>query len=136
MSKFIDTEHLMSKSAKLAEKYQIDMVVLFGSQADNTATSKSDVDIAYARNQALSFDDQLTLGSELAPLFGTEAVDVVYLNKTSPAFMYQIMKKSRLLFSRNIDIFPNFFSYSIKRLHENMFLYNLKFDRLCKEYAV
>ena len=112
------------------------MVVLFGSRADGTSTKKSDVDIAYAKNEPLSFDDQLSIGAELAHFYGTEAADVVYLNKTSPAFMYQIMKKAKLLFSKSPLIFPNFFSYAVKRLRENMFLYDMKFDRLCKEYGV
>ncbi len=136
MNKIADMQQLESKAAELAEKYHVDMIVLFGSRPDGTSTVKSDVDIAYTKNKALSFEDQLSLGSELAPLFGTEAVDVVYLNTASPAFMYQIMKKARLLFSRDPDSFPNLFSYSVKRLHENMPLYNLKFDRLCKEYGV
>jgi len=127
---------LKSKAAKLADKYGLDMILLFGSRADGTATKRSDVDIAYSKKEPLSFDDQLSIGSELALVFGTEAADVVYLNKASPVFMYQIMKKARLLFSKSTSLFPNFFSYSIKRLHENMFLYDMKFDRLCQEYAV
>jgi len=132
----MDIEKVKSKAAELAKKYNLDMVVLFGSRADNTPTKRSDVDIAYASKQPLSFEAELSLGNELAPLFGTEAVDVVYLNTTSPAFMYQIMKKAKLLFSKSSTFFPNFFSYAIKRLHENMFLYDMKFNRLCKEYGV
>lgn len=127
---------IKSKATLLANKYGLDMIVLFGSRADNTATPTSDVDIAYTKAQSLSFEDQLSLGNELAPLFGTEAVDVVYLNTASPSFMYQIMKKSKLLFSRDIMMFPNLFSYAIKRLHENMFLYDLKLERLKEEYGV
>lgn len=132
----MNKDKIKLKATELAHKYNIDMIVLFGSYADNTATKKSDVDIAYTRSEPLSFDDQISIGSELAYFYGTEAVDVVYLNKTSPAFMYQIMKKSKLLFSKNSLFFPSFFSYAIKRLHENMFLYDMKFDRLCKEYGV
>ncbi len=132
----MNIESVKSKAVELARAYDLDMIVLFGSRADDTATKRSDVDIAYAKNEPLSFDDQLLIGSELAPFFGTEAVDVVHLNKTSPAFMYQIMKKAKILFSRNSMLFPNFFSYAIKKLHENMFLYDMKLDRLCKEYGV
>ena len=127
---------IKTKAAELAHKYDIDMIVLFGSRADGTATPRSDVDIAYSRKEPLSFDDQLSLGSELGPAFGTEAVDVVHINRTSPVFMFEIMKKAELLFSRNDMLFPNLFSYAIKRLHENMFLYDLKFERLCAEYGV
>jgi predicted nucleotidyltransferase len=129
-------DDIKSKAAELARKYDLDMVVLFGSRADDTATKRSDVDIAYARSEQLSFDDQLSIGTDLARLYGTEEADVVYLNRTSPVFMYQIMKKAKLLFSKSSSIFPSFFSFAIKRLHENMFLYDMKFDRLCKEYGV
>ncbi len=132
----MNIDSIESKATELAHKYNLDMIVLFGSRADNTATSKSDVDIAYTKKESLSFEDQLSLGSELAPLFGTEAVDVVYLNRTSPVFMYQIMKKAKLLFSKSSMSFSNLFSYAIKRLHENMFLYDLKLDRLRAEYGV
>ncbi len=132
----MDIDSVKSKVAELASKYGLDTIILFGSRADNTATIKSDVDIAYTKKIPLSFEDQLTFGSELAPLFETEAVDVVYLNKTSPAFMYQIMKKAKLLFSNGVMVFPNLFSYAVKRLHENMFLYDLKYKRLCDEYGI
>ena len=132
----MDIEKVKSKAAELAKKYNLDMIVLFGSHADSTATRESDVDIAYASKQPLSFEVELSLGNELASLFGTEAVDVVYLNRTSPAFMYQIMKKAKLLFSKNPMLFPDFFSYAIKRLHENMFLYDMKFNRLCQAYGI
>lgn len=132
----MNIDNVKSKAAELAHKYNLDMIVLFGSYADSTATKRSDVDIAYAKGEPLSFEDQLSLGNELVPLFGTEAADVVYLNKTSPVFMYEIMKKAKLLFSRSPMLFSNLFSYSIKRLHENMFLYDLKLDRLCEEYGV
>ncbi len=131
-----DIEKIKEKSRELAGNYGINMIVLFGSRADGTARKKSDADIAYVRKEPLSFRDQLSLGAELAPLFGTEAVDVVHLNKTSPVFMYEIMKKAKVLFTDNVLTFPNFFSYSLKRLEENMFLYDLKFARLCKEYGV
>jgi len=113
-------ENIKSKAGILAKKYGIDMIILFGSYADNTATPKSDVDFAYTKSEPLSFENQISLGNELAPLFGTEAVDVVYLNQTSPVFMYQIMKKAKLLFSRNPIFFHNYFSYAIKRIHENI----------------
>lgn len=129
-------ENVRLKANELAKMYNLDMIVLFGSQADNTASKSSDVDIAYTKHEPLSFDDELSLGNQLGLLFGTEAVDVVYLNKASPEFMYQIMKKAKLLFSKNSELFPNFFSYAIKRLHENMFLYEMKLDRLRKEYSV
>lgn len=132
----MNMEALKGKATELSQKYDLDMIVLFGSRADDTATKKSDVDIAYARSEALSFEDELTLGRELGLFFGTEAVDVVYLKSASPAFMYQIMKKAKVLYSNNPMLFFNLFSYSIKRLRENMFLYDLKFARLCKEYGV
>ncbi len=132
----MDLEKVKSEATKLAKEYSIDMIVLFGSRADNTATKRSDVDIAYASERPLPFEVELSIGSKLATLFGTEAFDVVYLNRTSPAFMYQIMKKAKTLFSKNTTFFPSFFSYAIKRLHENMFLYDMKFNRLCKAYGV
>lgn len=132
----MDADNIKSKAAEVARKYDLDMVVLFGSRADGTATPKSDIDIAYAKKEPLSFDEQLSLGNEMAPLFGTEAADVVHLNKASPAFMYQIMKKAKLLFSKSAMLFPNFFSYAVKRLHENMFLYDLKLERLSKAYGI
>src|SRR3990167_8396729 len=135
-SRLMNMKNVKSKDSKLAKLFDLDMIILFGSHADNTATKRSDVDIAYAKDEALSFEEQLSLGSEISPLFGTEAVDVVHLNRTSPAFMYQIMKNSKLLFSKNQTLFPTYFSYAIKRLHENMFLYDMKLDRLRKAYKI
>lgn len=132
----MDATKLEQKAKELALKHGVDMIVLFGSRADGTATKHSDVDIAYMKSEQLPFEDELSIGGELAALYGTEAVDVVYLNRTSPAFMFEIMKKAKLLYAKDEIIFPQMFSYAVKRLHENMFLYDLKYERLCAEYGV
>ncbi|MEN9524580.1 MAG: hypothetical protein RL536_649 [Candidatus Parcubacteria bacterium] len=118
----------------LAQKYDLAMLVLFGSYADNTMTKHSDLDFAYSKQVPLSFDDELSLGAELGRLFKNENVDVVHLNKTSPVFMSEIMKKAVLLFARTPNIFPNAFSYAMKRMQENRFLYDLKLQRLREYY--
>src|SRR3989344_121279 len=100
----MNIENIKLKAAELARVHNLDMIVLFGSRADNTAGKTSDVDIAYGKSEPLSFDEQLSIGSELAPFFGTEAADVVHLNSASPSFMYQIMKKAIVLFSKDSTI--------------------------------
>ncbi len=47
-------ENIKSKATELAHIYNLDMIVLFGSRADNTANKYSDVDIAYIKDESLT----------------------------------------------------------------------------------
>lgn len=120
----------------VAEKYGLDLVVLFGSYAEDRNTKNSDIDIGYAKNKKLSFNDEIKLADDFQNIFKIERADIVYIPSASPLFMYMILQKGQILFERDLIFFPNIYTYALKRFKDNKPLYKIRFDYLCKEYGV
>jgi hypothetical protein len=120
----------------MAEKYGLDLVMLFGSYAEGRNTKNSDIDIGYVKNEKLSFDDEIRFASDVQTIFKIERADIVYIPSASPFFMYMIMQNGKILFERNSELFPNVYTYALKRFEDNKPLYQMRFDYLCKQYQV
>jgi len=77
---------------------------LFGSLAEERATSHSDVDIAVlladASDPLAIGDCQLRLMGDLEP-FADREVDVVILNTAPPILQHQVLRNGRLLYERD-----------------------------------
>lgn len=78
---------------------------LFGSQALNSATDKSDIDIAVmlplSTNKEERFETRLKLMSEVSKIFKKDS-DVIILNDTrSLFFKYVIMKEGKIIYQEN-----------------------------------
>lgn len=120
----------------IAEKYGLDLLMLFGSYAEGRNTKNSDIDIGYFKNEKLSLDDEIKLAEDFQNIFKIERADIVYIPTSSPLFMYIILQKGQILFERNPVLFPNIYTYALKRFEDNKYLYKMRFDYLCKQYQV
>jgi predicted nucleotidyltransferase len=58
-------------------------VFLFGSQADGTATPRSDIDLAVLFDREIDFKEELAFEVKVSLLLRTHDVDVVNLNRAS-----------------------------------------------------
>ena len=85
---------------KIAKKYDLELLLLFGSQVDKNIAKlpDSDVDIAYQAKSELSGKDMINLNCDLIDLFDNDRVDMVNLEKANPLLSYQIYKKNKLLY--------------------------------------
>lgn len=111
----------------LAEKYQLELVVLFGSQATGRTHAKSDVDIA-----VLSKND-LNLGKlmlEFDDIFQRDDVEVVNLGTASPTTMYVMVRDGQLLYENEPGAFLNWKLYAIKIWIETAWLRKLRNRKL------
>ena len=82
---------IQSKIEKyFSEKDDIDTVLLFGSFANGTFTSYSDIDIAIHSFYKLDYDKLSKIQTDLALLCKRE-IDLVDLKKAEGIFLYQIM---------------------------------------------
>ena len=90
MDKVTILEVLKSKK----ELYHLKNFVLFGSVANETNTSESDIDIAYIENEKLrlNFDNYLKLEEELSNIFNTK-VDLINFKKFNPLVKLHSQKK-------------------------------------------
>jgi len=113
------------KIKKIAEKYQLKLVVLYGSQATGKAKSNSDIDIAILGERRIDFDKHIELINEFTSLFQTDEVDVKLLHDTNPLFRYQVMRDGILLYGKDYD-FSSFRAYAFRDYMDSQSLLRLK----------
>lgn len=115
---------------KIARKYSLDLLLLFGSRAENKIHQESDFDIAYLSGQKLDLENEAQLATDLAPVFGTDNIDLVNVKMTKPLLFYAVFKNCQVLYAKNPMIFPALRAYAFKKYVETKPLYELKFKRL------
>jgi len=91
------------KIKEIAQKYNLEMVLLFGSQVNGRTKPDSDIDIAYSAQKLLSTDEKIGLNNELCDLFHKDIVDQVDIRNANPLLLHEISTNSQLLFGKEID---------------------------------
>lgn len=110
---------------KIAQKYQLRLVLLYGSYAKNQARKDSDIDIAVLGKKTIAFKDLINLNNEFANLFQSNEVDVKSLHQTDPLFRYQATKDSVLLYGKSDD-YHSFKAYAFRDYHDSQDLFKLR----------
>lgn len=122
---------------KIAEKYGLDLVVLFGSQATGQTHKESDIDIAYSGNKRLTFDEEIRINSDLIDAFERDDVQLVNIKKASPLLMKQIVDHAVILYEREKSIFDSIFVLAQRMFEDARTLFDLRrhfLDYKLKEY--
>ncbi len=107
----MNIEAIKTKIAKIAEKYGLDFVVLFGSQATGRTHPKSDVDIGVISHSKF---DILPLMTDMDKILGRDDVTVVDLSRASPTLMRAIVAEGKLLYEREEAMFLKWKYYAIR----------------------
>ena len=105
-----------SKIAKLAKKFQLKLVIIFGSFANGKNRQDSDLDIAVLGSKEVFFDEQIRLTNELALIFNKN-IDLSVLNKANPLLLFQASKNPILLYGQRQD-FLKFKLYAFNRYND------------------
>jgi len=82
---------------------ELQALYLFGSQNDGTATSISDVDVAYLSKVPLSSLERWDVSQKLASVLSVD-VDLVELSSTNTIFRYQILSTSERIYGEGYDV--------------------------------
>ncbi|MFH0956188.1 MAG: nucleotidyltransferase domain-containing protein [Candidatus Falkowbacteria bacterium] len=90
------------KIAKLAKKFQLKLIIIFGSFASGKNRADSDLDIAVLGFREVSFSEQISLTNELSKIFNKN-IDLSVLNKANPLLLFQASKNPILLYGRRDD---------------------------------
>ena len=116
--------------SKLAEKYGLSLVLLFGSQATGQIHKESDIDTAYLPEKSLDFDQECYLNYEFTNIFRQDRVDTVDIKKASPLLMYAVFDHPRILFQIDSNIFSQYRAYAFKKYVEAKPIFEEKSRRL------
>ncbi len=133
----MNIEAIKPKIAQIAEKYGLDLVVLFGSQATGKIHKESDIDIAYTGDKKLSFDEEIKANSDLIDIFKRDDVQLVNIKKASPLLMKQIVDHAIILYEREKNIFNSIFVLAQRMFEDAKVLFDLRrhyLDYKLKEY--
>lgn len=123
---------------RVADRYQLDLLVLFGSYAKGTPRPSSDMDIAvhttrpdYARRDPDSEAFwEMALFDDLNAVFkAPEGIDLVVLNRANSTLLYEVARYGILIYQREPATFHHFRSYAARRFDDDA-----KFRRWGWEY--
>ena len=95
----------------LAKKYQIDFVVLFGSQATGRTHSKSDIDIAVIKRGEVN---TARLAVEFEKIFKRDDAEVINLASASPTLMHVVSRDGRLIYEKEPGSYLRWRVYAAK----------------------
>lgn len=97
---------------KIAKKYGLKLVLLFGSHASGKTHKNSDIDIAIMGNKKINFKKQIGLINEISGVFGKD-IDLSIINTANPLLLFQISKNSQIIFGNKSD----YFEFRLKAFH-------------------
>ncbi|MEK7480790.1 MAG: nucleotidyltransferase domain-containing protein [Patescibacteria group bacterium] len=114
----------------IAEKYQLSLVLLFGSQATGKTHKQSDYDVAYLSERPLALMEESSLIVDLMPVFQTLTVDLVNLHNASPLLLKKIAERCMMLYEKERHLFAQFRIYAYKRYMEAQRLFRMRDQQL------
>lgn len=120
-------EELKEPIKNLAEKHNLEFVVVFGSQSTGNIHSKSDVDIAVISHDKVNIP---RLMSEFSEIFKRDDVQVVDLGLASPTLMYAVVNDGKMLYENQPSAFFVWKLYAIKVWMETSWLRKLRDEKI------
>lgn len=118
------------KIKKLARKFNLSLILLFGSQASGKTHSESDVDLAILPKDELSAKKEIGLNTEFCNLLKTDRVDTVNLKKASPLLLKQVLDNCKILFQKNPQVFSRFEARTLRKYQEAKPLFEMRHEKL------
>jgi len=115
---------------KIAKKYSLELLLLFGSKVSGKTHQESDFDLAYLSKKDLNLNQEAELIIELSPIIGSENIDLVNLKKAPPLLFYAIFQSCQVIYEKNLLTFATLRAYAFKKYIETKPLYKEKFRRL------
>ena len=96
----METEIINSQKSeikKIAKKFNLKLVFIFGSFAAGKNREDSDLDIAVLGLKKISFEEQIDLNNEFSVIFNKN-VDLSILNSANPLLLFQASKNAILIY--------------------------------------
>lgn len=125
------TPEIKERVAKIAEKYGLDLVVLFGSQATGKVHKESDIDLAVLSRHSFN---EYQMSAELENVFHRSDIEMVDLSSASPTLMYCVVSDGVLLYEKEAEAFFIWKMYALQVWRDTEWLRNLR-DKKLIEWA-
>ena len=111
-------ENVQARLARLANRYGLELVVLFGSQATGHANERSDFDVAYMperrrRPNMLQLD--VDLYSCLREVFPNADIHTADVRKASPLLALAVARDGIVLYESSIGVWSRFRAYAFRQ---------------------
>lgn len=121
------------KINEIAEKYNLKLLFLFGSQVTGQTHAESDYDIGYLSERELTLNEEGELIIALMPIIEVRderLINLVSLKKASPLLLYAATKSAQVLYEKRKTAFAELQALAFKKYIEMMPLYKLKRERM------
>lgn len=125
------TKEQKEEIEKIAKKYSLRLILLFGSQVKGKTNLDSDFDVAYLPEKPLGIEKAMDLNSDLMDIFGSDKIDQVNIKKANPLLLYEISRNSQMLSGKEID-YERFKARAFRIFTDNVSLFKLQ-DALIKK---
>jgi predicted nucleotidyltransferase len=96
--------------AEIIKKYDLNLLLVFGSYNTERFTADSDIDVGFLSKADLNLDQEMNLLEDLVRFFKRDQVDLVNLKKAVPLLMYEIACNSRVFYDED----NNYLKFKIK----------------------
>ncbi len=112
----MDTGKIIDRNVvkKLAEKYKLSLVVLFGSQVSGKTHPESDTDIAFISREPMQVMDTIRMQMEFSEELKINDLDLVDLRGKPPLFLKQVALNGIALYETSRAVFTQFRIYAVK----------------------
>ncbi|NCO42801.1 MAG: hypothetical protein COZ06_34255 [Armatimonadetes bacterium CG_4_10_14_3_um_filter_66_18] len=117
-----------SRLRQVASRYELDLIVLFGSYAKGRAHDDSDVDLAVrttrpdygARGPEEEARWEMDLFADLGgAVAAPEGIDLVLLNRADSTLLFEVAREGAPLFQTDRDAFHRFRSLAARRFYDD-----------------
>lgn len=114
---------------RMADKYGLNLILLFGSQVKGKTRKESDYDIAYLADKKLSFEDEGGMIINLAKIIGARDERIINLSDIGRAgvlLLKEIFDRHQIIFSADRNIYDSYKIFAVKNFLENRPLFDLR----------
>lgn len=102
----------------LSKKYDLDLVLLFGSQASGKIHKQSDVDIAIHGLEKFGPMDLAKIQFDFSSTLKIEQIEITDLKSATPLLLKEITDNSVLLYEKDENFYDEMKIYFLRRYYE------------------
>jgi predicted nucleotidyltransferase len=105
----------MLRLEDLADKYRLDLILMFGSRVEGNVHLGSDTDIAVYGQHIFSETEKIQIIYELCNILHTDDIDIVDLRTASPLLKKEVFGNYKILLQRDAMLL---YQLELANLHE------------------